>query len=98
MGPGRSRPAGRNRGPSSVSLPSNTHARLCELNHDLRHSSAALLIAQGAHPKEIQAQLGHASITTTLNTYGHLWPSLGEALDERMEETVRTARADVASM
>src|SRR2546421_11253816 len=26
----------------------------------------------GAHPKEIQSRLGHASITTTLNVYGHL--------------------------
>jgi len=30
--------------------------------HDLRHTYASLLIAQGAHPKYIQAQLGHASI------------------------------------
>jgi len=37
--------------------------------HDLRHSCAGLLIAQGPHPKEIQARLGHASITRTLNTY-----------------------------
>jgi integrase len=66
--------------------------------HDLRHSCAALLIAQGAHPKEIQARLGHASITTTLNTYGHLWPSLGEQLDQRMEDAFHQARANVASM
>lgn len=64
--------------------------------HDLRHSCAALLIAQGAHPKEIQARLGHASITTTLNTYGHLWPSLGAQLDDKMEQAFRQARTDVA--
>jgi integrase len=64
--------------------------------HDLRHSCAALLIAQGAHPKEIQARLGHASITTTLNTYGHLWPSLGAQLDDRMEQVFHEARANVA--
>ncbi len=66
--------------------------------HDLRHACAALLIAQGAHPKEIQARLGHASITTTLNTYGHLWPSLGAKLDEQMEEVFQKARAHVASV
>jgi integrase len=66
--------------------------------HDLRHSCAALLIAQGAHPKEIQARLGHASIATTLNTYGHLWPSLGEQLDQRLEAAFQQARANVASM
>jgi integrase len=44
--------------------------------HDLRHSCASILISRGAHPKEIQARLGHASITTTLDRYGHLLPSL----------------------
>jgi len=38
--------------------------------HDLRHTHASLLIAAGVHPKAIQARMGHASITTTLNTYG----------------------------
>ena len=38
--------------------------------HDLRHTHASLLIAAGVHPKAIQARLGHASITTTLN---NLW-------------------------
>ena len=62
--------------------------------HDLRHTAAGLLIAQGAHPKEIQARLGHASITTTLNTYGHLWPSLGAQLDAKIEAVFRQARAE----
>lgn len=66
--------------------------------HDLRHTAAALLIAQGAHPKEIQARLGHASITTTLNTYGHLWPTLGVQLDEKIEAVFRQARSNVAEM
>jgi hypothetical protein len=64
----------------------------------LRHSCAALLIAQGARPKEIQARLGHASITTTLNTYGHLGPSLGAQLDEKIDRVLVEARAHVASM
>lgn len=33
--------------------------------HDLRHTHAALLIAQGVHVKVLQDRLGHASITTT---------------------------------
>lgn len=40
--------------------------------HDLRHTSATLLIHEGEHPKVIVARLGHSSITTTMNTYGHL--------------------------
>jgi integrase len=53
--------------------------------HDLRHTAVALAIAGGAHPKAIQARLGHASITTTLNTYGHLFPSLDVELADRLE-------------
>lgn len=42
--------------------------------HDLRHTCASLLIAQGASVKAVQAQLGHASATITLDRYGHLFP------------------------
>lgn len=62
--------------------------------HDLRHTCASLLIAGGAHPKEIQARLGHSSITTTLNVYGHLFPSLDDRLAERLDATYREAKAD----
>jgi integrase len=48
--------------------------------HDLRHSSVALAIAEGAHPKAIQARMGHSSINVTLDRYGHLFPELDEAL------------------
>lgn len=44
------------------------HIRL----HDLRHSCASLLIAQGVDIKIIQEWLGHSSIATTGNIYGHL--------------------------
>ena len=42
--------------------------------HQLRHGYATRLIAAGAHPKYIQAQLGHASIQVTMDVYGHLFP------------------------
>lgn len=44
--------------------------------HDLRHTSVALAIAAGAHPKAIQARMGHSSINVTLDRYGHLFPEL----------------------
>jgi integrase len=53
--------------------------------HDLRHTSVALAIAVGAHPKAIQARMGHASITTTLNTYGHLFPEMDGELAVRLD-------------
>jgi integrase len=43
--------------------------------YDLRHTCASLLIAQGASIKAVQAQLGHATASITLDTYGHLFPS-----------------------
>ena len=64
--------------------------------HDLRHSHAALLIAQGEHPKVIQERLGHASIKTTLDTYGHLFEGLDGAAADRLEATF--AAADVHAM
>lgn len=47
--------------------------------HDLRHYLASLLIAHGADVKTVQARLRHGSATTTLNTYGHLWPDKDES-------------------
>ena len=55
--------------------------------HDLRHTCAALLVAQGAHPKAIMERLGHSSIQVTLDRYGHLFPSLDESLTEGLEAT-----------
>lgn len=39
--------------------------------HSLRHTHATLLIESGAHVKDVQKRLGHASIETTLQTYVH---------------------------
>ena len=56
--------------------------------HDLRHTYANPLIAQGAHPKYIQAQLGHASIQTTLDRYGHLMPDVHAAEARKLDRLV----------
>jgi len=44
--------------------------------HDLRHSCASLLLAQGVSPRTIMETLGHSQIGLTLNTYSHVVPSL----------------------
>jgi len=56
--------------------------------HDLRHTYTSLLIARGAHPKYIQAQLGHASIQTTLDRYGHLMPQLHQGEAQKLDQLV----------
>ncbi|WP_409332603.1 tyrosine-type recombinase/integrase [Trujillonella humicola] len=43
--------------------------------HDLRHFYASGLIASGCDVVTVQRALGHATATTTLNTYSHLWPT-----------------------
>ena len=44
--------------------------------HDLRHTAATLLLAQGVDPRTIMETLGHSQICLTLNTYGHVLPAL----------------------
>lgn len=65
--------------------------------HDLRHTCAALLIAQGAHPKAIQAQLGHSSIQVTLDLYGHLFPDDMDRLAEQLDAAHEAASGQIAA-
>lgn len=55
--------------------------------HDLRHSCATFLIAQGVHPRVVMEILGHSQISLTMNTYGHV-----------QSETQRDATSKVAGM
>jgi hypothetical protein len=64
--------------------------------HDLRHTCASLLIAQGASVKAVQAQLGHASATVTLDRYGHLFPDELQQLAERLQDAYADAITDPA--
>ena len=58
--------------------------------HDLRHTCASLSIAAGAHPKLISARLGHSTVSMTLDRYGHLFPSMEEALGEALDAAFMT--------
>jgi integrase len=42
--------------------------------HDLRHTCAAFLIANGRHMEEVKIYLGHSSIRVTSDRYAHLFP------------------------
>ncbi|MGD9571119.1 MAG: tyrosine-type recombinase/integrase [Thermoleophilia bacterium] len=48
--------------------------------HECRHTFASLMIAAGVNAKALSTYMGHASITITLDRYGHLMPgNEGEA-------------------
>jgi integrase len=60
--------------------------------HECRHTFASLMIAAGVNAKALSTFLGHASVTITLDRYGHLFPgSEKEAaglLDSYLERSV----------
>ena len=54
-----------------------TAAKLPDMRlHDLRHSCATLLLAQGVNPRVIMETLGHSQVSLTLNTYTHVLPAV----------------------
>jgi integrase len=57
--------------------------------HDLRHSHAALLIANGVPMPAISQRLGHASIKTTFDTYGYLLPRVEADLLAGLDRALR---------
>jgi integrase len=61
-------------------LPSGLHF------HDLRHTNASLLIAQGLPLLYVSRHLGHANISITADVYGHLYDEarkqVGSAIDQ----------------
>jgi len=44
--------------------------------HDLRHTTATVLLVAGVHPKVVQDLLGHRTIVVTMDTYSHVMPVL----------------------
>ena len=60
-------------------LPALSRAGIDKIRfHDLRHTYASLLLANGAPMKYVQHQLGHSSITMTMNLYTHLLPEVND--------------------
>lgn len=60
--------------------------------HTLRRSQVALLIAQGEHPKVIADRLGHTSVRTVLDVYGHLYEGADQSAAERLEAQLSRRR------
>jgi integrase len=56
--------------------------------HDLRHTSASLMLAAGVHPKIVSERLGHSSISITLDLYSHVIPGLQAEAAEKLGEMI----------
>lgn len=57
--------------------------------HDLRHSCASLLLANGVSMKEVQEWLGHSDYSTTANIYSHLEYSSKVSSANTMNEVIK---------
>jgi integrase len=79
-------------------LPGNLRvalARLCRAAglepirvHDLRHTHATLLLAEGVNPRVVQERLGHSTVTMTLGLYSHVLPNLQREAAEKAGRAV----------
>jgi integrase len=61
--------------------------------HDMRHTHVALLIEQGAHPSVIASRLGHTSVRTVLDVYGHLFDGLDRDIADSLDAPSDTPAA-----
>lgn len=82
---------GRDGRPLHGSVLPKGHKRWCEKAgvpvirmHDIRHTTATLLLEQGVHPKVVAEILGHSSIQITLDLYSHVSDELGRSAIDRM--------------
>jgi integrase len=57
--------------------------------HDLRHSHATQLLADGVHPKIAQERLGHSTITTTMDLYSHVTDTMQSDAAARLDAAFR---------
>jgi len=56
--------------------------------HDFRHSHVALLIDNREELVTIKDRMGHSSITTTIDVYGHLFPNRQQEMADRLDDII----------
>ncbi|GBD17684.1 Transposase from transposon Tn916 [bacterium HR27] len=62
--------------------------------HDLRHTTATLLLTDGVHPKVVASLLGHSTIQLTLDTYSHVTPGLAHEAAGRLGALIANSIAN----
>ncbi|MDA8344616.1 MAG: tyrosine-type recombinase/integrase [Thermaerobacter sp.] len=60
--------------------------------HDMRHTMATLLLAEGVHPKIVQERLGHSRIDMTMDTYSRVLPNLQREAANRLDAVISGTR------
>ena len=56
--------------------------------HDLRHSSATMLLSLGVHPKVVQEILGHSQISMTMDIYSHVLPTMQQEAMRKLNDAL----------
>lgn len=59
--------------------------------HDLRHTSASILISAGVDVATVARRLGHSKISVTLNTYTHALPDIDQTAADALERAFSAA-------
>jgi integrase len=59
--------------------------------HDLRHSCATFLLAQGVSDRVVMETLGHSTISTTMNIYAHVLEAAKHEAAARMDALLRSS-------
>ncbi len=54
--------------------------------HDIRHTFASLLLAQGESVHYVKEQMGHASTQTTVDVYEHLVPGSNRRAVDQLDD------------
>jgi integrase len=65
-------------------------------SHDLRHTAASLLLAQGVPARVVMEILGHSAIALTMNTYSHVAPEVSREAADRMAQMLWQGAEDQA--
>jgi integrase len=60
--------------------------------HDLRHSAASLMLAQGVAARVVMETLGHSSYSLTMDTYSHVLPALQRQAADAMDRLLGEPR------
>jgi len=60
--------------------------------HDLRHTCASLLLAQGVHARVVMETLGHSQISLTMDTYTRVMPTLQRDAVSQMDVALATPK------